>query len=488
MKPIHFAAALAAGLAVAATPVWARPKKATTVAAAPSALAPAEQAASLRDAALKDNNAYEFVAELTTRFGARPAGSASETAAAQWSAEQLKAMGFDNVRIETFPLEIWQRGDEQLEMVGPFPQKLIATALGGSGTTPPQGVEAEAVLFETYDRFNTSTIDLKGKIVVILQPTVATQTGVGYGVNSGSVRRQGPEIARQRGAVGYIMRSLGTHDHRFPHTGGTRFLGADGVPAMAISPPDAEQLERVLKLQKDGKAGPIRLKMLSTPKFLGTGQSQNVIAEITGAKRPQEIITIGGHLDSWDLGTGAIDDGAGVAITMAAAKTILDSKVRPDRTIRVVFWGSEEVSQPNDRGLTGANAYATAYRAEFPNHIIAAESDFGAGVVYSLSLPATDSTDFTKQIGNVLYPLGIFVDKAVSTGGGPDTTPLFNAGVPVMDLNQDGMDYFDTHHTPDDVLERIDPVKMDQNVAAWAATVWLIAATDVKFKGVAPAN
>ncbi|EGF90147.1 blood plasma glutamate carboxypeptidase [Asticcacaulis biprosthecium C19] len=485
MKPIHFAAVLAAGLAVAAPPVLhAKPKKA--VPAAPAAIAPADQAVVLRDAALKDNNAYEFVAELTTRFGARPAGSASEKAAAEWSAAQFKAMGFDKVRIETFPLEIWQRGDESLEMVGPFPQKLVATALGGSGTTPAEGVEAEAALFETYEQFSSSTADLKGKIVVILQPTVATQTGVGYGANSGSVRRQGPEIARQRGAVGYLMRSLGTHDHRFAHTGGTRFLGAEGVPAMAISPPDAEQFERILKLQKQGQAGPIRLKMVSTPKFLGTGQSQNVIAEITGAKRPQEIITIGGHLDSWDLGTGAIDDGAGVAITMAAAKTILDSKVRPDRTIRVVFWGSEEVSQPNDRGLSGANAYATAYKAEFPNHVIAAESDFGADVVYALSLPESDSPEFVKQVGNVLYPLGIYIDKAVSTGGGPDTSPLFSAGVPVMDLQQDGMDYFDTHHTPDDVLERIDPIKVDQNVAAWAATVWLIASTEVKFKGVAP--
>lgn len=485
MKPIPFAAVLAAGLAVAIVPAHAKPKKAAPV-AAPAPLAPADQAVVLRDAALKDNNAYEFVSELTTRFGARPAGSASEKAAADWSVEQLKAMGFDNVRVETFPLEIWQRGEEKLEITGPFPQKLVATALGGSGTTPPGGVEAEAVLFETYQQFSSSTVDLKGKIVVILQPTVATQTGVGYGANSGSIRRQGPEIARQRGAVGYVMRSLGTHDHRFPHTGGTRFLGADGVPAMAISPPDAEQLERIAKLQKLGQAGPIRLKMLSTPKFLGTGQSQNVIAEITGAKRPQEIITIGGHLDSWDLGTGAIDDGAGVAITMAAAKTILDSKVRPDRTIRVVFWGSEEVSQPGDKGLSGANAYAVAHKAEFPNHVIAAESDFGADVVYALSLPESDSAEFKQQVGNVLYPLGIYVDSAVSTGGGPDTSPLFSAGVPVMDLQQNGMDYFDTHHTPDDVLDRIDPAKVDQNVAAWAATVWLIASTEVKFKGVAP--
>ncbi|WP_229807766.1 M20/M25/M40 family metallo-hydrolase [Asticcacaulis endophyticus] len=472
-------------VSVAVSPVWAqaKPKSKAERVAPDIKLAPEVEAAKLRDAALKSNEAYAFVSHLTTRFGARPAGSDSERNSAVWAAEELKKMGFDNVRIDTFPLALWQRGAESLEITGPFAQKMVVTALGGSGATPPEGVTGEAAIFETYQDFTTSTADLKGKIVVILQPTVRTQTGVGYGVNSGSMRRQGPEAAKARGAIGYVMRSLGTEDHRFAHTGATRFLGDEGLAALAISPPDAEQFERLLKLQREGKAGPLTLKMVSTPKFLGNGTSQNVIAEIKGRNRPNEIITIGGHLDSWDLGTGATDDGAGVAITMAAAKVMIDHKMRPERTVRVVFWGSEEVSQPGDKGLSGATAYAEKYAVAGSNetHIAAAESDFGADVVYSLSLPKASDETFKAKLGNVLYPLNIYTDRADSTGGGPDTGPLKNKDVPVFDLQQNGTDYFDVHHTVDDVLERIDPKKMDQNVAAWAATVWMIANTSVTF-------
>lgn len=445
-----------------------------------AAEAPEVTATRLRDAALQSNAAYDFVAQLTTRFGARPAGSESERKAAEWSASELKKMGFENVRIETFPLVIWERGAESLEITGPFAQKMVVTALGGSGATPAGGVEGEAALFETYAEFIDSKADLTGKVVVILQPTVRTQTGQGYGVNSGSVRRSGPEEAKKRGAVGYVMRSLGTEDHRFAHTGAARFTGVEGLPALAISPPDAEQFERLLKLQRAGEAAPLKLKMVSTPTVRTGGQSQNVIAELKGSKRPNEIVTIGGHLDSWDLGTGAIDDGAGVAITMAAAKLMIDQKLRPERTVRVVFWGSEEVSQPGDLGLSGANAYAKSSASD--THIAAAESDFGADVVYSLALPKTDYADFNKTLGKVLYPLNIFIDRNPSTGGGPDTSPLNAKGVPVFDLQQNGTDYFDVHHTADDTLDRIDPRKLTQNVAAWAATVWMIANTDVTFQ------
>lgn len=469
-----------AALGCVTIPALAKPKAKPAAPVAAVAEAPEITATRLRDAALQSNGAYEFVTQLTTRFGARPAGSESERKAAEWSAAELKKMGFENVRIETFPLVIWQRGAESLEITGPFAQKMVVTALGGSGATPAEGVEGEAALFETYAEFIDSKADLTGKIVVILQPTVRTQTGQGYGVNSGSVRRSGPEEAKKRGAVGYVMRSLGTEDHRFAHTGATRFTGVDGLPALAMSPPDAEQFERLLKLQRAGEAGPLRLKMLSTPTVRTGGQSQNVIAEIKGSKRPEEIITIGGHLDSWDLGTGAIDDGAGVAITMATAKLMIDHKLRPERTVRVVFWGSEEVSQPGDLGLSGAVAYAKS--SETDKHIAAAESDFGADVIYSLALPKSDAPDFNKTLGKVLYPLSIFIERNPATGGGPDTSPLNAKGVPIFDLQQNGTDYFDVHHTADDTLDRIDPKKMSQNVAAWAATVWMIANTSVTFQ------
>lgn len=454
-----------------------KPKLAKTV-VAPEAVE--VTAARLRDAALRDNVAYGFVSELTTRFGPRPAGSESERLAAEWAAKTLTEMGFENVRIDSFPIQIWERGAESLEIVGPFAQKMVVTALGGSAATPPEGVEGEAALFETYQGFLDHSGDLTGKIVVVLQPTVRTQTGVGYGVNSGTMRRNGPEEAKKRGAIGYVMRSLGTEDHRFAHAGATRFLGDEGMPALAISPPDAEQFERIAALQRKGQAAPIRLRLVSTPTFKGTGTSRNVVAEIKGRTRPQEIVTVGGHLDSWDLGTGAIDDGAGMAITMAAAKVMLDQKLRPERTIRVVFWGAEEVSQPGDVGLLGARHYAERYKAD--THIVAAESDFGADVIYALKLPKTAHPDFAAKLGQVLSPLGIYMDRVASTGGGPDTGPLNAQGVPIFNLQQNGTDYFDVHHTVDDVMERIDPKKLDQNVAAWAATLWMIANSDVVFE------
>ncbi|WP_246050502.1 M20/M25/M40 family metallo-hydrolase [Asticcacaulis tiandongensis] len=463
-------------------PVWAM--VALLSVAAPMVLAqPAgvtQQAASLRDAALTANDSYRFVEDLTTRFGARPAGSESERNASSWAVNELMRQGFENVRLQTFPLQIWERGEEKLEIIGPFAQSMAVTALGGSGATPPEGVEGEAALFETWQGFVDYMGDLKGKIVVILQPTPRTQTGVGYSVGAGSFRRHGPDMARERGAAGYVIRSLGTEDHRFAHTGATRWLGDEGIAALAISPPDAEQFGRILKLQREGKAGPVRLRLVSRPVFRGEGQSQNVIAEIKGSKYPDEVILIGGHIDSWDLGTGAVDDGAGMAVTYAAAKLIIDSGLRPERTIRLIFWGAEEVSQPDDKGLTGANAYAEGH--ELSKHVAAAESDFGADVIYALRLPVGDDPAFVKALSEVLMPLGVHIDKDPSTGGGPDTGPLNVKGVPVFNLRQNGYDYFDVHHTADDTMERIEAKKLDQNVAAWVSTVWLMANSRVRFQ------
>jgi len=443
-------------------------------------------AAMLRDQALNKNVAYAWLTQLTTRFGARMAGSASERKAAEWAAGSLESMGFDTIKIEPFDLQLWQRGAESAEILSPFPQKLVVTALGGSRATPPEGVDAEATLFATYQEFLDSKVDLKGRIVVVLQPTARTQTGVGYGLNSGSVRSRGPLEAKQRGASAFLMRALGTETHRFAHAGATQFQTKEGIPSLAMSPPDAEAMLRMKVLQDKGEAGPLRIKIVSTPRFLGGGQSQNVIAEFRGMEKPDEIITIGGHLDSWDLGTGAIDDGSGMAITLAAVKTMIDAGKRPRRTIRVVLYGAEEVSQPDNKGLSGAQAYADrhvnpATRVSSETHILTAESDFGADVIYAASMPVASQTDFNARLGKILYPLKVYVDPKPADGGGPDTLPSQRQGVPAMDLRQNGMDYFDTHHTADDVLERIEPAKLDQNVAAWTATLWLVANGDVTF-------
>ena len=464
---------LAVLLTLAATPAFAQDARVV------------REAEQLRDRALVDNVAYELVSELTTRFGPRLAGSTSEQASARWGAEQFREMGFDNVSVEEFPLALWTRGQASVEIVSPFPQSLTVVALGGSKGTPPEGIEGEAAIFETYQQLlDQPEGSLTGKIVIVLQDTVQAQDGRGYGATS-PIRGNGPTEAAKRGAVGYVLRSLGTHDHRFAHTGATR-VGEGTVPSFAMSPPDADQLRRIVATTRE----PVRMRLFSSAGFTADSKSQNVIGEVRGSGAADEVIVIGGHLDSWDLGTGAIDDGAGVAITAAALKLIEDMPGKPRRTIRVVWWGSEEVSQPApSQGLAGARFYASSRAAEMADHVAVSESDFGAGPIYSLNLPAgAADTDFRRAAQAVLTPLGVLFDSAPATGGGPDTGPTVAAGVPAFRLNQDGTDYFDTHHTADDVLDRIDPKAMDQNVAAWAAFLWLLANSDVDFRAMRPAS
>jgi carboxypeptidase Q len=441
-----------------------------------------ETAVELRERALAGNIAYEIVGGLT-RMGPRLAGTPAEHRAAAWGAARMRALGFENVRVEEFPLRVWTRGEERGEIVAPYPQPLVVTLLGGSPGTPPGGVEAEAVLFATWqDLLDAETGSLAGRIAVVLQETPRTQTGSGYGSTS-PIRSAGPAEAAARGAVAFVVRSLGTHDHRFAHTGATR-LGVE-IPSFAMSPPDAEQLVRV------ARSGPVRLRLVGTVPEPVQGHSQNVIGEVVGRERPQEVIVIGGHLDSWDLGTGALDDAAGIGITTAAARLIAQLPVRPRRTIRVVWWGAEEVSQPAPVSfLAGARFYAESQAGlgTIRDHVIASESDLGAGLIYSFNLPAGQAgSELAREATRVLAPLGIHFDAEPARGGGPDVVPLVQLGVPAFRLNQDGTDYFNYHHTADDVIERIDPAALDQNVAAWAALLWLIADSDVDFRAAAPA-
>jgi carboxypeptidase Q len=443
----------------------------------PGASERVQAARQLRDRALESNIAYAIVDSLTT-MGPRLAGTPAEHRAAAWGADYMRRLGFENVRIEEFPLLVWTRGREEARIVSPHEQPLVVTMLGGSPATPPAGIEAEVVLFETLDALlDAPRGSLDGRIAVLLQETPRTQAGSGYGSTS-PMRFRGPAEAAARGAVGFVLRSLGTHDHRFAHTGATQIV-ENTVPSFAMSPPDAEQLVRLTR------RGPVRLRLLGMPQPPVQGRSQNVIGEVRGRERPDEVIVIGGHVDSWDLGTGALDDAAGVGITTAAAHLIAALPQRPRRTIRVVWWGAEEVSQPGG-GLPGARHYANTRGDEIARHVIASESDFGAGPIYSLNLPAgMAESELRREAMAVLAPLGIHFDTEPARGGGPDVIPLVQLGVPAFSLNQDGTDYFDVHHTVDDVIERIDRRHLDQNVAAWAALVWLIAESDIDFRAAA---
>ena len=314
---------------------------------------------------------------------------------------------------------------------------------------------------------------LAGKIAVVTQRMVRAQDGSGYGATN-PIRRSGPSEAAKRGAIAYLLRSLGTDSHRLPHTGALNYEnGTPRIPAAALAIPDAEQLERLTAL------GPVRIRLLLTPTVHENAPSWNVVGEIKGADRPDEIVLIGGHLDSWDLGTGATDDGAGMAITFGAARLIAGLPRRPSRTIRVVLFGAEEMD------FSGA-AYAKAHEGEADKIVIAGEADFGARTVYSVQLPpGAAGSDFGRTLGRIIAPLGANIDRRPALGSGEDVRELQAAGVPVASLRQDGLDYFDIHHTADDTLDKIDPKELDQAVAIWSAFTYLAAASDVDFRSLA---
>lgn len=417
--------------------------------------------------ALQSRLGYEVLEGLTTEIGPRLAGSREEALARDWAMAKLKALGFENVRTEPFTIPYWHRLREAAAITSPAPQKLYVTALGGSGPTPPEGLEAQVIGFPDMAALRAAPDGaVKGKIVFIDERTVRTQDGSGYGIGVAK-RSQCQSVAQAKGAAACVIRSVGTDSHRFPHTGGSaRARDGATLPNAAVSAPDADQIARLLA------RGPVRMRLEIAVETKENAPSGNVIAEIRGASRPDEVVVIGGHLDSWDLGTGALDDGAGVAIAIAAAKLIKDLPMRPARTVRVVLWGSEET------GLHGGRAYAAKHNNEAAKHIVAAESDFGAGRIWRLE------TDF----GPMAVPYAVALQQALAplainpgpnqTGGGPDVGPLKEIGVPVVELSQDGRDYFDYHHTPDDTIDKVEPAALAQNIAAFATFAYLVADSD----------
>jgi len=415
--------------------------------------------AALRDNALEnDHYAWDVVEGLTTEVGQRLAATDAEARAREWGVAKLKAMGFSNVHIEPFTMPVWTRGAESAEIISPFPQKLALAALGYSGSTGPAGVTGEIVYFDSVDALRAASDSaVKGKIVFIDHHMMPAQDGSGYG-QFGAPRRQGPTIASKKGALAIVIRSIGTDHHRNPHTGVQYFTdGATPIPAGALTVPDSEQLIRILKRGK-----PVTMHLTLVSQRSEGAQSGNVIAEVPGRDPSLPPVLVGGHLDSWDLGTGAIDDAAGLAIATAAAKRIMDAG-RPLRTIRIVWFGSEEL------GLFGGLDYQKRHGAE--PHYAAAESDFGAGRIWKVNSKLGKAREAEgRMLQAALAPLGI-VPGSLDDADGSDIEPLLNAGVPGVGLSQDGTYYFDVHHTPDDTLDKIDPVQLRQNVAAWTAVL-----------------
>lgn len=433
---------------------------------------PAMQAAAqLRSAALADDTAWKVVESLTTEIGPRLAGSEADARAVAWAKAKFAELGYDRVWTEPVTFPKWERRSERGEVLGAHAQPLTLTALGGS---PGGTVEGEVVRFADLAALEAAADgSLAGKLAFVDYPMQRARDGSGYGPGS-RVRSRGPSLAIAKGAIGFLMRSAGTDSHRNPHTGITRFDdGLTPIPAAALSVPDAQQLARLVAL------GATRVRVALDCGWNGEATSHNVIGEITGRGRTRdEVVLIGGHLDSWDLGTGAVDDASGIGITMAAGHLIGQLPQRPARTIRVVAFANEE------QGLYGGKAYATRYAGDVVRHQLVAESDFGAGRIYAFNTSAPAHAQAAEaQIAEALKPLGIELsDKG---GPGPDVGPIAARGAAWAWLAQDGSDYFDLHHTPDDTLDKIEPEALAQNVAAYAVFAYLAAQADGGF-GSAP--
>ncbi|RST31035.1 peptidase M28 family protein [Sphingomonas ginkgonis] len=451
---ISLALLLAAAIAA---PLAAQP--APTLPPTPPVVPP--QVAALRDAALQDHYAWDITEGLTTEIGQRQAGTAAEARARDWAVAKLRAMGFANIRVEPFSMPVWVRGQESAEILAPYPQRLVVAALGNSGSTEPDGITGEVVGFNSLSELEQAPASaVRGKIVFVRHDMPANQDGSGYGYFGGP-RRQGPSVASAKGAIAIVIRSIGTDHHRNPHVGTQSFVaGVRPIPAGALTVPDAEQLKRVLARGK-----PVTMHLTLVSQQL-QDQSGNVIAEVPGRDPRLPPVLVGGHLDSWDLGTGAIDDASGVAIAAASAKRIMDAG-RPLRTIRIVWFGAEEP------GLFGGTAYQKAHGTE--PHYVMAESDFGADRIWKLNSKLGPARKAEAQLlQEALAPLGIVPGK-LDEAEGSDIGGMIDAGQPGVGLSQDGTRYFDIHHTPDDTLDKIDPEQLRQNVAAWTAMLAVLA-------------
>jgi hypothetical protein len=448
---MHIRAAIL-GLCLAASAAWAEPQK----------------AAQLRDAGLKDDTAWTLLESLTSEVGPRPAGSPAAVRARDWGVGRLTALGFSNVHVEAFAKKAWLRDAEAAEIISPTPHRLALLGLGNGVSTPPAGLTAQVVVFDSLAALKAAPASCcAGKIVLVNQPMRRTQNEEGYG-NAGRARYAAPEAAAH-GALAYLVRSISTSTARAPHTGGMLPWkpGERAIPAAALGVPDAELVAHLASL------GPVTLH-LNLQSHVSDTSAWNVSGDMPGSDPKTGMIVIGGHIDSWDPGTGAIDDAAGVAITTAAAKLVGGTPHR--RTIRVVMWGSEETAG------SGA-AYLAAHKDELRGIALAGESDLGADNVYSLQLPAGAwAASDIAPLESVLAPLKVMAGRSPAEEGGADVANIHAAGVPVFALNQDASRYFDYHHSQDDTLSIVDPSQLRQNVAAWAATLSVLADSAFDFR------
>ncbi|MEO6803020.1 MAG: M20/M25/M40 family metallo-hydrolase [Granulicella sp.] len=437
----------------------------------------------LMAAALEDGEGYANLTYLTDHIGKRISGSASLDRAVAWSLELMKKEGLTNVTVQPVMVPKWVRGTESAAIVSPMEKPLHMLGLGMSVGTAPGGVTAEVVVVPSFDALNAlGRAGIEGKIVVLNAPYVSYGRTVIY-------RTVGPSRAAAFGAVGVLVRSITPLAMQIPHTGTLVYqAGVPQIPAAAISLEDAMLLER---LTAEGKPVKVHLEMEAHRE--PDVQSGNVMGELVGSEHPEEMVVVGGHIDSWDVGQGAQDDGSGIMATLAAVAEIKKLGMVPKRTIRVVFWVNEE------NGEAGGKAYRAMLGDKLSTQVAAIEMDGGAeapvgygygfgrgrmrpaaGTAAVLS-PEQQSLELLDQIGTLLEPIG--AGKITAGGGGSDIEPMMLDGVPGLGERTTGAHYFDWHHTEADTLDKVDPMDFRKNVASLAVMTWVLADMPVRLAG-----
>jgi carboxypeptidase Q len=425
----------------------------------------------IKEAALSDDYAYQQVAHLTENIGPRPSGSPGAKAAVDYVAEELRKLGLQ-VQLEEVKVPHWLRGTETAELTeypGQVPdtrQKIVLTALGGSTATPAEGITDDVVVVSNFDELRAlGRTKIAGKIVLFneiydKQKAAAGLAFVAYG-EAVRYRAAGPRAVAELGAAAALIRSVGNADYRLPHTG---FSIPAAIPSGAVT---AEDADLIAHLAQQGK---VRMHLTLTPQKLPDTTGYNVIADLKGSEQPEQVVVVSGHLDSWDLGTGAIDDAAGVAVAMEAAEIVQKLHLRPKRTLRVIAWMDEE------SGGAGSQTYTKDHAAEFPKHVACIESDAGAAHPLGFDVKMTTSAaDLLRPTLSVLQSFGATALQPSSYPPGADISGMSEAGVPALGLLQDGRTYFNYHHTAADTLDKVVPSELRENAAAMAVMGYALA-------------
>jgi len=409
-------------------------------------------------AATADQFAWDRLAEITDTFGQRLSGSENLNRAIAWAQEAMKKDGLENVHAERVMVPRWVRGSESLEIVNPPQHNVPLLGLGGSVATPPAGIEADVLVVSSGDELTKRAAEAKGKIVLFNVPFTNYGETVQY-------RSGGASMAAKVGAVAALVRAVGPTGLRTTHTGGMNYTdGVAKIPTAAIPAEDANRIQRLV-----ARGINVRLRLKIEAKFEADVESFNVVGEIKGSEKPDEIVVVGGHFDSWDPGMGASDDAVGCVVTWEAARLMKKLNIRPKRTVRVVLFTNEE------NGTRGGNGYRDAHSSEAAKHVLAVEADSGVFAPARLGFSGSDVARKTiSDIMTLLTPLGM--QQLQGGGGGADIGPIAQLGkVPMLAYEGDSTKYFTIHHTPADTVERIDPKEVSNAAAALSAVIYVVA-------------